>query len=75
MTVKLKTSHPLWLIVPFTVLLGVLAAIGQVWIVMLIIGGIHGSISDRVPALGFWGSALVVFALGILGSFFKGDSK
>ena len=75
MTVKLKTSHPLWLVVPFIVLLGVLAAIGQVWIVMLIIGGIHGSISNRVPALGFWASALIVLALGILGSFFKGDSK
>ena len=43
----------------------------QAWIVMLVMGALHAEVAASIPAISFWASALVVLALGIVGSFFR----
>ena len=52
-------------------ILGVLAFIAGVaalnaWIVMLIVGALHNSVWEVIPAFGFWQVWLVLLALGVL---------
>lgn len=36
------------------------------WILMLILGGLHHSVDDSVPAYGYWASVLIMFAVSFL---------
>lgn len=41
------------------------------WILMLLIGAVHNSVWEAVPAIGFWPSVLVTVFLSFIGSFFR----
>jgi hypothetical protein len=58
------------------ILLGVLFALLMIfafqgWVVMLVMGALHAEVSASIPAISYWASLLVVFALGLVGSFFR----
>lgn len=60
----------------FAILLGVLLALVTIfafqgWIVMLVMGALHAEVSASIPAISYWASLLVVFALGLVASFFR----
>lgn len=41
------------------------------WIVMLLLGALHNSVYEGIPALAFFPSVIVALALSVLGSFFR----
>lgn len=43
----------------------------QAWVIMILAGALHGSVSASVPAIGFGGAVIVSLGLSVLGSFFK----
>lgn len=42
------------------------------WLLMLVIGALYHQFGFWQP-IGFWGAVLVTLALGIVGSFFRGN--
>lgn len=44
------------------------------WLLMLLLGAVHNSVFEWVPALGFWQSVIIALVLWFIGSFFKNNS-
>jgi hypothetical protein len=54
------------------VILGFLAAWAfEVWVVMMLLGGLHHEVNASIPALGWLGSFLITIVLNIIVSLFK----
>jgi flagellar biosynthesis protein FliQ len=41
------------------------------WVIMLLLGALHHSVSANVPALGFWPSVLIALVIGFIVGLFK----
>ena len=57
-------------------LVGIVLAIatiffGTAWVVMLVMGALHAEVAASIPAISYFGSCVLTFALGLLASFFK----
>jgi hypothetical protein len=45
----------------------------RTWFLMLILGGLHGSVFEQVPALGYWQTLLCILAFDYLVQFAIAD--
>jgi hypothetical protein len=43
----------------------------EAWVLMLVMGGIHDGVSERVPAVGYWPAVCLVISLNMLTAFVR----
>lgn len=50
-------------------------ALFAAWVAMLLLGALHHSVSDSVPALSYWATFLVILAVSFVAGLFGKSSK
>lgn len=65
----------LWLTGAFIMALAIGAFFFSAWILVLVIGGIHGSVWAGMPAFGFGASCVITLALAVVKDLFSGNRR
>ena len=71
MSATLRTREAVGLGMMLLVLAAVAGLPLTAWILMLLLGALHHSVTDVIPALGYWACVLVVAAIGFLKALIK----
>ncbi len=72
--VRYNSDAPYWLVIPAVI--GLVFGIAlTTWFWMLVLGGLHGSVWERVPALGFWPTMLCVIVFSVVAGSIKAERK